>query len=577
MCHAKITIPLATIVLFLAAACHGGFGSARAETTDPETKLIIWGGIPASVGGQPAPSELVRNLLKVTALPADGIVFNLTNNGGYFPDEAFGRSPKLFTYPQMKQEVELFRSLKLGRIRSNFVRINIGMLPDFPGNDKAWSIVLKNASLAAMGAKKCGAEGIVLDSEMYGCYSAGIAPFRYSGDAEMMFDDYRKAARSRGREFMTAINSQMPDAKILLTFATSSVCWPGSNLKNPEHYSIMALMSAFLDGMMDAATAGNEFIDGFEYSYYFKSREQFAHARDVIKNKAAELSADPQRYRKLIKVGFGIFPRTEKQGEYSLSRNIADNSLTPQQLYDVLRWAAEYSDGYVWLYGLPWMDMPAAYLGTIESFQAQKKNLKNSLFFYAKQMNITNTTDPNSSRVGGKNWQLDGDYVAVSSDSAAGDMVNGVGSAGLRPAGSKQIADGFYEVLIDIMHSNIKKNNAGSPPQDRGGTLSYRLLLADGSAGRISFMAGSGEGFVTYHPTDDDNCNPGGVGPVALTDFVAYGPSSPAGATGYVMLRGVEQRDLVFEIRDDVVQNYGTVGIKSIKLIPVRFLNAGKD
>jgi len=569
----KLLLTAATFLVTISVVLASSASAQPAK--NKQIKVIIWGGIPGS-GGQPNPGEFVKNHKKAATFPADGMVFNLTHSGGYFVDAGFSTTPKLFSYDQVKKDIELWRSLKLGNLKNNFVRVNIGMVPDCLGNDKEWEIVLKNAALAARGAKECGAEGIMLDSEMYGCYSEGIAPFRYSGHPEMMFEDYKKYVRKRGKQFMSAINSQMPNAKILITFATSSACRSPRNPKSPLTTNIMALMPAFVDGMMDSATPENEIIDCFEYSYYYKTRAEFAQARDLIKNKAAELSADPQRYKKLIKVGFGIFVHGGA-GEYSLSKDVSKNSLTPRQFYNVLRYAAEYSDGYIWLYSLPWMNMPPAYFKTVRDFWNQKSLLQKTYTFYAKAMQISNTSPAGLPEAGKKNWLLSGDYIIVSSNPDNGGTLNSTGSAAFRPKTAEPVTDGLYEVLIDVVHSNVKKHNSGSPAGDRNGSFSYRISLNPTSSGKLSFTAGSKADFVRYYPQDPDNCNPGGVGPVALTDFIAYGPDSPAGAKGYVKLIGVKQSDIVFELRDDVRPNYGTIGIKSITFIPVRLSGAGKD
>ena len=38
----------------------------------------------------------------------------------------------------------------------------------------------------------------------------------------------------------------------------------------------------------------------------------------------------------------------------------------------------------------------------------------------------------------------------------------------------------------------------------------------------------------------------------------------------------VQEATIVFELRDDVLLNYGTVGVKSITLMPARLSNIGK-
>ena len=562
-----------TFILSNRAIAQGPGGAKISKNND--VKVIVFGGIPGS-GGQPTPSEFVANYQKAAVLPIDGLVFNLTRAGGYFVDDGFSTNPMLFSYRQMKKDVELWKSLKLGNLKHNFVRVNIGMVPDCLGHDEPWAIVLENTALAARCAKECGAMGLLLDSEMYHCYNGSIAPFRYSGHPQLTFEDYKRYARERGKQMMAAINSEMPNAKLLITFATSSACRSPKNPKSPLTYNIMALMPAFVDGLMDSATEDNEIIDCFENAYGYKSRVEFARARNLIKKKAAELSADPERYSRLIKVGYGIFVHGGA-GENSLSEDVSKNTLTPAQLYTTLQYAAQYSDGYVWLYSLPWMKMPPAYLQVISDFRKQKAFLQKYCTFYAKQMAITNSSPTKSPNAGKKNWFLDGDYITLSENPDQGGPLNDTGTVSFRPQTDSAVADGLYEVLIDVVHSNVKKHNAGSPPGDRNGSFSYRISLCPDSMGRLSFGAGSTAGFIQHHPSDADNCNPGGGGPVALTDFSAYGPDSPAGATGWIELTNVNHSDIIFELRDDVLHNYGTIAIKSITLIPVRLKKTGNS
>ena len=102
------------------------------------------------------------------------------------------------------------------------------------------------------------------------------------------------------------------------------------------------------------------------------------------------------------------------------------------------------------------------------------------------------------------------------------------------------------------------------------------MSLRPGTAGRLSFQRGSGDGFISYHPVDADNCNPGGVGPVALTNFVAYGYHAPGGSTGPIELSDAKLSDIRFEFRDDEFLNYGTVGVRSITLVPLKFQRPGE-
>lgn len=560
-------------VLLVTASVLGGIpGVFSAEPSEPprrsqDIKLIIWGGIPGS-GGQPNPFEFVNNHRRASSLPADGMVFNLTHAGGYFVDDGFSTKPKRFVYSKIKPDIDTWRSLKLGNLKQNFVRIDIGMVPDCLGNDATWARVLENVALAAKGARECGATGLMLDSEMYHYYGSGISPFRFGGHPELTFEEYKPHVRRRGRQFMAAVNSQMPDAKLLITFATSSACRDPRNPKSPLTHNIMALMPAFVDGLMDKATSRNEIIDVFEGAYGFRARAEFARARTLIRQTASELSADPVRYRKMIRVGFGLFIHGGA-GENSLQADFKKNTQTPGQLYNTLRYASEFSDGYVWLYSLPWLKLPPEYLQEIEEFRRQKASLSARWTFPAKRMEISNSSPAGAPGAGRQNWFLSGDYVSLSTVPKGGPL-NSKGSVTFRPRSDRPLPDGVYEVLVDVMHANVKKHNAGSPPGDRNGSFSYRVSLRPGSSGRVSFESGSRDGFFQYHPADADNCNPGGVGPVALTDFIAFGAHAPGGSTGAVELIGARLSDIRFEFRDDEFLNYGTVGVRSITLLPVK-------
>ena len=357
---------------------------------------------------------------------------------------------------------------------------------------------------------------------------------------------------------MEVIAAEMPNAKVMLTYTSAIACSPASNPKMPPAAGSMALLAPFIDGLMDTGQT-NEFIDGFEQSYYYGTREQFAAARELITEQAAMLSADPQRYRQRMKVAFGI----------------SAMSHPPDRLYDVMRYAAEYSDGYIWLYNVPWMDMPADYEGVFREFWTNRPFACPSYIFSAKHMAIRNSTPPGAPGPGGENWDIAFDYVTVADHPDFGGWLNATGSVALRPRSSKPIADGVYEVLFDLVHSNVKKHNAGEPPGDRDGSFSYRLWLAEDAQGVLTYDEGSTDQFVRHFPQNADNTGPSDyAGPVALIDFVAYGRGAPTGATGYVTLRGVKARDLVFEIRDDVKLNYGTVGIRAIRLVPVRLARA---
>lgn len=566
-------------------------------------KLISLGGIPGS-GGQPSPLELAPQVDWVAQFPVDGFVFNVSHEGGYLPDAIFNSGKKI-TYQQVLPDVQVMQSLapKLGKVKETFIRLNIGVTSADWFDDAAWEVITINAGVMAKAAKETGAVGILLDPEEYGYYANPcIAPFDYTRQKkveELTFAEYNQQVRKRGAEFAGAVITNFPDAIFFFLYATSSAYNP-NNRKYPLSSNMMGLIPAFIDGMMDAAPA-SEFIDGYEGAYYFKTREAFVTAREIIKDKAASFSADPERYRKRMQAGFGVYLHGTNIGK-PLTTDFTNNSLTPEKYRDVVGWALELSDGYVWIYAEnPWKDAPPEYIQAIRD--AQKIKSKTQWFFrifrgvfhrlscsmghdltapsgvgaakytfYAKKMKVFNTT-PDSKEFkcfGCKNWWIGGEYVGLATNDQTNGVMNCTGMTGFSPKSDQSIQDGVYKVVVDICHDNVKKHNYGDPAGDRNGSFAYFLHLADNTSGKLEFLDGSKPGWNTCYPEDPDNG--GGTpyyGTVALTNFVAYGPGAAVEtARGMVKLTGVKASDLVFELWDQVVLNYGIIGLKSIKLVP---------
>lgn len=551
-------------------------------------KIIAFGGIGGS-GGNPSPPELVSQIDAVARFPVDGFVFNLSNVPGYLPNLPFSEVREV-REDQLAADVECFRMArsKLGAVQDNFVRLNVGVLNFDWFDDAAWAVLTQNLTVIARAAQTCGAVGFMLDTEQYGYNAApSVAPFDYNRQkqvAELTFAAYRQQVRKRGAEFGRAITAVFPTAKFFFTFATSYAFNP-INAKA----LLSGLEPAFVDGLMDGAPQA-EIIDGYEGAYYFKTRDQFVVARELIKERAAVLSADPARYRRRMQVAFGIYvfgPNGQK-----LASDFIKNSLTPVQYEAVLRWALELSDGYVWIYAQPSTSGPPEYIRAIARAKAGATAAPNAFSettatdgaytFFAKEMRISNTTPSDregtsacSSHGVATNWFIGGEYVALSATGKENGVMNCTGAAGFSPVSNEPIPDGLYQVIADICHSNVKKDNSGDPPADRNGSFAYRLRLADQTKGSLAYVPeGKGE-WISHFPQDPDN---GGGSPfygtVALTNFVAYGPdAADEKARVLVRLKGVCASNVIFELWDQVLLNYGTVGLKSLTLIPVNSHN----
>lgn len=329
---------------------------------DPTTvKLLIFGGTGGS-GGNPSPDELRGNVEKQETLPIDGLAFNLSNNGGYFANDCM-LGNKRFTFEQLEADIKLMKSYKFKTVRERFVRINnaAGLDADW-FDDASWNNILQNIKVASRGAKESGATGFFMDNE---CYN--FQPFNYTQQKCRLtksFDEYRNQVRKRGTEFIQALSSSYPRPVILMLYANATCVLAGN--KTPLASQGFGLWPAFLDGMMDG-NAQAEFIDGFEQAYEYRSYAQFKEARDIIKGKAGDVSQDPERYRKRIKVGFGLWLHASGKTEAMLDKaDFTKNNRTPDELKHALYYAMALSDGYVWLYAFPWFTLPKEYSQAIQ-------------------------------------------------------------------------------------------------------------------------------------------------------------------------------------------------------------------
>jgi hypothetical protein len=110
------------------------------------------------------------------------------------------------------------------------------------------------------------------------------------------------------------------------------------------------LLVPFLDGMLSVASDSVVLVDGHELSYAYREPEQFAAKADSMRRAALRLVADPERYRRRLSVGFGIWLDNDWQRLGWDAQNPARNHHTPRGFADVVRAALAQSDRYVWIY-----------------------------------------------------------------------------------------------------------------------------------------------------------------------------------------------------------------------------------
>jgi len=233
-------------------------------------------------------------------------------------------------------------------------------------DDERWSTISANFAVIARIAEQGGASGLMLDPEHYGYSLFSYAEQR--SQVERSFEEYVAAARRRGREVMTSIAREKPDAVVLSLYAYTLVETQTAARRSRSEIRY-SLLGAFYDGFLEVMSNQSRFVDGFEFSYGYKTRRPFIAAYNRIHSTGSLYSAVPELYRRRVEAGFGL--RIDNQDGFDY--------FSPKEFREALRHAADVSDGYVWIYGqiprfFPKSEISEEYIEAISSVRASIRN-----------------------------------------------------------------------------------------------------------------------------------------------------------------------------------------------------------
>jgi len=298
-------------------------------------KLIEWG------WDEPDPAFMRAHVDDMERLPFDGVVFHVNSaGGGNFVWEMWGG--RRFERPEFDAAVEDLRATPFRKLTERFLRVNVT-----PGNvdwfdDQAWAIVRHNAAVAAEVARDGGCRGFMFDVEQYQheLFNPEKQPGRTWGEC-------RARVRQRGGEWMREVNGKFPDITILLTFGYKLAQPPEGKARSEARY---ALLADFLDGMLAECTAETVLVDAWEHSYSYKHAGQFREARETILTTARDWTAEPEKYRKHVRAGFGLWLDYDWQHKGWATDDLSKNYFSPPQFSESVRAALAASDKYVWIY-----------------------------------------------------------------------------------------------------------------------------------------------------------------------------------------------------------------------------------
>lgn len=333
-------------------------GAASIKPNLPKKKIIEFGWDQYFAAD---PAYLRDNIRKIEERPFDGIMFRLKDNADLVFDVASWDEKKFA--PQL----DILADIKWEKFTDNFLSIFAVSSQDWFSDDD-WTKVLARTKFLAVAAKKARCKGVLFDPEAY-----GPSPWIYADQKHAKtksFDEYTVMARKRGGQFMRALGSENPTLKILMFFQYSQPYVYTSHDGDPVKratavsQSRYALMIPFLDGMLEAAGPGVQFIDGNEAAYTYNSAAQF-HESYYVMRSASKVFVAPElrdKFDRQVRAGQAMY--LDFLSALNPQAN-QDSPAVPMTLDERLRWIehnAYYglasTDEYVWLYSeyLNWWD-----------------------------------------------------------------------------------------------------------------------------------------------------------------------------------------------------------------------------
>lgn len=352
-------------------------GSAQSVINSDEKLLIELG------WDSPTPDLLRANISAAQQNPFAGLAVHLNAGQTIFNRVAYHESAFV-------QDQNDLAATQFGQFKHNFISIWSAREANWDWfNDNDWAATSSNALNFAKTAKAGHFEGFFFDPEPYGTnpwsYNAQLYPSR-------SFASVQAKVRQRGAAFLSVIQSQMPEVKIMLLFGASLVKAQAESAGALEKAD-WVLLASFIDGMLDVINKEAELIDGNEGSYYYTSARGFSDFRAY--QQAAREFVSPEnrvKYDKQVKIAHAVFA----DGLLNLLKSprffgyYLQNDLERQQFLEYHTFhALQNSDRYVWVYneGMDWwgtrgkgIQLPAGLADTLKR-SVFKVNQKQELGF----------------------------------------------------------------------------------------------------------------------------------------------------------------------------------------------------
>lgn len=374
------------VLLLLAPLLGGGEPGEDVAGWQPLSHTALAKRLVAFAWAMPSASYLREHLaeLEAAAPYLDGLVFKLPETPpGQWPPwlPAFDNR----AWSEADVPLATLGQITWGRFRHNFISLGPG--PNYDEikvnwfDDAAWETVQANLRLLSRAVTASGARGVFMDMENY----AGTwhywsvhglrakPPLKVCQYPGFTFAQVEAKVRQRGREFITALQSEKPDLVLMATFLLSS----SGDREAQVETSDFPLLRAFTVGMLEAAGPQVRLVNGTESTYWTNASDGYLYWYNTLRENAlkivpAELHS---RWRQQSSSGMAVFYDALADGLYT-DRLPVDQAYRLKWLEHNLYHGLLTNDEWTWLYfekANPWTGegVPAGAKAAIESGKAK--------------------------------------------------------------------------------------------------------------------------------------------------------------------------------------------------------------
>ncbi len=322
--------------------CVALFLELAAGQPRPRKKVIEYG------WDVPYPDFVEQNVQEMEKRPFDGIIFRTK---GF--DHIFDISP--WKQEELQPQLDTLARIKWRKFTDNFLTLysaNNSKMDWF--NDDHWRAIVENMKLFSMAVRAGHCVGVCFDPEPY-----GTDPWVYPGSyKDKSFDEVAEQVRKRGRQFIQALETNMPNLRVLSFFQfglyEGIVDEPDPKVRREKLLKTwMVLLPSFYIGILEGASPGTILIDGNESAYYYESPDSFFRAYHLIRQRAQSLVPENLRrkYNAQVQAGMALYI---DQALAKRTEQTTSHFLSPQEQVRFFEHNAYYAltttDEYVWCY-----------------------------------------------------------------------------------------------------------------------------------------------------------------------------------------------------------------------------------